>query len=99
MKVNVSKIFRFLLTLVAILVVVEIVFTNQLASHGGKLRTMNTTIDLLRQENLFLATQVASASALLTIRAKAGELGLIVPAKLQFVTLATEQPVALNLPQ
>lgn len=79
-----------------VLIVIEIILTNQLAGGGSQMRSVDSAIDDLRQVNALLTQQVASASSLTTIAAKAAEYGFIDPLKSQFLTVAAELPVALN---
>lgn len=79
-----------------ILIVIEIILTNQLVGGGQQVRSVDMTIDTLRQENALLEQQVASASSLLTVAVRAKEQGFVQPAKSQFLTIApNELPVAL----
>jgi hypothetical protein len=96
-----SVIFVRLLPIVAVmLAVIEIVLTNQLAGSGKAVRSVDLTVDALRQENELLTQRVASASSLITIYARAKESGFIEPAKSQYITIVPEQlPVAFNNPQ
>lgn len=83
-----------------VLIVIEIILTSQLVGSGHWVRSLDMSIDTLRQENALLTQQVASASSLLTISAKAAEMGFVPPTKSQFLTLqAGELPVALNNPR
>jgi hypothetical protein len=90
---NIIKIAPFV---AGILMVIEIVITNQLVGGSRQVRLADSSIDVLRQENALLEQQVASASSLLTISVKAKEAGFVEPAKSQFLTIApSELPVAL----
>src|SRR5687767_3237184 len=81
---------------VGLLIVVEIILTNQLVGGGREVRSVDMAIDTLRQENAILEQKVASASSLLTVSVKAAEAGFVAPEKSQFLTLApSELPVAL----
>jgi len=79
-----------------ILIVIEIILTNQLVGGGREVRSVDMTIDALRQENALLSQRVASASSLMTVAVRAAEQGFVPPAKSQFLTLnPSELPVAL----
>lgn len=78
------------------LIVIEIILTNQLVGSGQQVRSVDMTIDALRQENALLEQRVASASSLLTVAVRAKEQGFVPPAKSQFFTITpSELPVAL----
>lgn len=80
----------------AILIVIEIIITNQLVGGGREVRSMDLSIDELRQANAMLEQKVASESSLMAISVRAAELGFIKPEKTQFLTLTPgELPVAL----
>lgn len=84
---------RSLPLLAIILIIFEIVATNEFASVGTKIRTIDVAIDRLRDENELLHSQIASASALIAIEQKAKDLGYKIPA--DFITMGQET-VALN---
>jgi cell division protein FtsL len=88
---------RLLPILAVTLAIIQIVLTNQLAGSGKKVRSVDITVDQIRQENDMLEQKVASASSLLTISAKATEMGFVEPSKSQYLTIVPEQlPVAFN---
>ena len=97
MKQNIGRIILRISPLVAVfLIVIEIILTNQLVGGGSAVRAVDMAIDELRHENALLEQKVASASSLLTVTAKAAELGFVEPTKSQFVSIApSELPVAL----
>lgn len=71
--------------------------TNQMAGSGKVVHAVDISIDKLRGENELLAELVASASSLLTISAKAKQLGLRETTTNQYVTIAPQDlPVAYN---
>ncbi len=79
------------------LLVARIVVSNALASFGEKVRQIDTRIADFTEENELLTQQVASASSLITITARANELGFVEPAKNQIMTMVEDQfPVALK---
>lgn len=68
---------RFLPLLAVVLLVVEILVTNELAGFGKKVAEADRAIDALTEENQLLQEKVASLSSLLTIEEKAYALGFI----------------------
>lgn len=68
---------RSLPVLVILLVVVELLVTNELAGFGSKVHEVNGAIEIVKEENQLLQEKVASLSSLLTIEQKARELGFI----------------------
>ncbi len=61
--------------IVVLLLVVEILVTNELAGFGRKVGGANRAIDALKEENQLLQEKVASLSSLLTVEEKARALG------------------------
>ena len=83
--------------IIILLLVIKIVATNTLASFGETVRTVDAKISRIAEENEPLRQQVASVSALVSIAARAGELGFIEPTKHQVMTMVQDQfPVALK---
>lgn len=77
-------------------ILIEFVFTNHLASLGREVRTIDERINQIREENEQLVGDVASASSLLTVSARAHELGFVEP--VQYLTIGADQfPFALNV--
>lgn len=66
---------RILPIAVVLLLVVEILVTNELAGFGRKVGETNLAIDVLKEENQLLQEKVASLSSLLTVEDKARALG------------------------
>ena len=97
MKHTIGKtILRISPLIAGLLVVVEIILTNQLVGGGRTVRDVDLIVDQLRDENALLEQQVASSSSLATIAVKARELGFMIPTKSQFVTIIpSELPVAI----
>lgn len=93
-------IIRFAPLCAMLLIAAEIVMTTQLAGSGQEMRALDTAIEKLRYESELLTQQVASASSLLTVGAKAKELGFVEATPKQLFTLGPETlPVALRYPQ
>lgn len=87
---------RLLPVIAVILLVVEILLTNELAGIGSRVSRTDRTIDRVREENQLLREGVASMSSLLTIEEKSRLLGFTVRAVL--VPIGRED-VAFNLQQ
>ncbi len=86
--------------IVIILVVIEILWSNTLVVSGREVSSVDLQIVSLRAANEQLAQQVASASSLMTVAAKAKDMGFVEPSVKQFVMIGNESlPVALNRPQ
>ncbi len=68
---------RFLPLLAIVLLVVEILVTNELAGFGRKVSETDRAIDATREENQLLQEKVASLSALTTIEEKAHAYGFV----------------------
>ena len=97
MKSVVSSLFKLLPVFAVLLIIVEIIVTNQMAGSGKVVHSVDISIDALRQENELLAEEVASASSLMTIAARASVLGLHEANKNQYLTIAPQDlPVAYN---
>lgn len=91
---NLIRLFLGITPLIAVcLVVFELFVTNELVSFGEKIQHIDQQIELINEENMNLTSQVASSSSLLTIEAKALELGFTKSATTLSLGL---QEVALN---
>jgi hypothetical protein len=85
---------------VILLVVIEILWSNTLVVSGKQVSSVDLEIVALRAANELLATQVASASSLTTIAARAKDMGFVDPTAKQFVMIGNEMlPVAMTRPQ
>lgn len=62
--------------LVVLLVVVELLVTNELAGFGRKVAEADRFIEAVSEENQLLSEKIASLSSLLIIDQKARELGI-----------------------
>jgi len=60
-----------------VVVIIEVVVANRLATTGHELYKADGVISAMRDENELLRQKVASASAITTIRVKAEELGMV----------------------
>jgi hypothetical protein len=95
-----SFLFRSLPVLAVILTVIEILSINQYVGSGKEIRTLDTAIDTVRQDNELLRYHIASFSSLTAIAESSRGLGLIEPVKAQYLTIIPEQlPVAFNNPR
>ncbi len=61
--------------LVVLLVVVELLVTNELAGFGKRLAETDRAIDIVKEKNQLMNEKIASLSSLLTISEKARNLG------------------------
>ncbi len=77
-----------------ILMVFQVVVSNQLGTLGKQLGQIEGEILVERDIQQVLETQVASQSALLSVRERAINLGFIEPSGKQIVNLTPEVPVA-----
>lgn len=81
--------------IVVLLIVIELVWSNTLVRSGREVTSTDLAIAQLRDENEALREQVASASALTTIAARAKDAGFVDPKPSQFVMMnAGTLPVA-----
>ena len=83
-----------------VLGILELVVSNQFVGSGKVIRIADISIDSIRSENAMLEQQVASASSLMTIYAKAKESGFVEAKTSQYLTIAPSSlPVAFNVSQ
>lgn len=94
MKYFIRGLFAIIPALAVILVVAQVVVTNELASLGKKLGKLD--YEVAHQQDIYedLATQVASASSLFALRERAQTLGFREPTQSQIIPLVPEVPVA-----
>lgn len=81
-----------------VLVVGQIVVTNELAGVGNDIRTLDTQIATLTDEHDLVSAQVASASSLTSISQKAALSGFVAPKKANVIALDDSSDVAIILP-
>jgi cell division protein FtsL len=81
-----------------VLVVVQVVMTNELAGVRNEIRKLDSEIATLADDHDLLSQQVASASALATVSEKANMAGFVSPTKSNVIALDDSITVALNLP-
>jgi len=77
-----------------ILIISQIILSNELAGARGVIRTFDSNIATLTEEHDILSQQVASASALTTISQKALLVGFIAPTKTNVVSIDGSYSVA-----
>lgn len=85
---------RFLPLAAILLLVVEILVTNELAGFGKKVAEADQAVDALKEENQLLQEKVASLSSLLTIEEKARALGF---ASIPNIVIIGTEDVAFHL--
>ncbi len=94
---HIVRIIGFLLPVAAIiLVVLQVVVSNELAALGKRLGKLDQEVRLEADMHEALSTEVASASSLLVIRERAQAQGFVDPTSKQVISLSLEVPVALN---
>ena len=81
-----------------VLVVGQIVVTNELAGVGRDIRSFDSEIATLADEHDLLSQQVASASSLTSISQKAALAGFVAPKKSNIIALDDSSDVAVVLP-
>lgn len=85
--------------LAVVLVVIQVVITNELASLGKELGKLDYKVSVADEMYEDLATQVASASSLYALRERAELLGFREPTQSQIIPLVPEVPVAIRITQ
>lgn len=81
-----------------VLVVAQIVITNELAGVRNDIASLDGDIAALTDEYNLLSQHAASASALATISQKAGLAGFVAPTKSNILVLDEASDVAIVLP-
>lgn len=81
-----------------VLVVGQIVVTNELAGVGNDIRTLDAQIATLTDEHDLVSQEVASASSLISISQKAQAAGFVAPKKTNIIALDDSSDVAVNPP-
>lgn len=67
----------FVTVCVIVLLVIQVIVSNSLATNGIKISQMDTDIQDLQEKNSQLQETVASAAALMTVKEKAVQLGFV----------------------
>lgn len=78
------------------MLVCQVVVSNELATLGKTLGKIDYQISQENDVHEVLAAEVASASALMTVREKATAMGFVEPTAKQIVHLAVPVPVAFD---
>lgn len=95
---NFGRIIGILLPIAAIiLIVLQVVVSNELAALGKRLGALDAEVRVVSDIHEALQTEVASASSLLTLRVRAESLGFMEPTAKQIMNLTPETPVALGI--
>ena len=95
---TVVKIFGMLLPVAAIIMIIlQVVVSNELASLGKKLGNIEYEISNQNDMRELLSAEVASASSLLALREKAESLGFAEPSNRQIMHISLEVPVAFGI--
>lgn len=85
--------------LALVLVITQVVVSNELAKLGKGLGKLNTDIVVQQELRADLSTQVASASSLFALRERAVAMGFLEPGQSQIISLSPDVPVALRIIQ
>lgn len=94
------RIIELVLPVVAIILVVsQVVVSNELATLGKRLGQIESELRIESDVRESLEIQIASTSSLLTLRDRALTLGFIEPTSKQILNLSREVPVALDVSQ
>jgi hypothetical protein len=80
-----------------ILVVVQVIISNELATLGSRVGKLDTEVAQAQDVHETLEMEVASASSLLSLRERAALFGFHEPEKSQIVALTPEVPVAFGV--
>lgn len=80
--------------LAVILVVLQVIVSNRLATLGKRLGELESDIIVETDRKMALEMEVASRSALLAVRKKAEDMGFAEPTTKQILNLTPEVPVA-----
>ena len=99
MKYLIRTLLALLPLLAGVLVITQVVMTNELASLGKTLGKLDYDVSVADDMYEDLATQVASASSLFALRERAGALGFREPTQSQIIPLVPEVPVAIRIAQ
>ncbi len=84
---------------VIVLVTLQVVISNELASLGQTMGDIDTRIEGVKGTNELLESEVASASSLLTVAVKAKEIGFVEPTASSYLPLGSTLPLALGKAQ
>lgn len=90
-----AKLVKFNLLIISALLVAQVLVSNRLATAGEHLSQTEAEIVRLQGSNIHLKNEVASASAMLTLKQKAQNFGFSEPAAP--IYFSQEFPVALEM--
>lgn len=94
--VHIGKIFCPIIA--GILLLIQVIVSNQLAALGKTLSALDQRISVANERHERLATEVASASSLLSIRVRAQQEGFRDPKSADIIALTSAVPVAFGVP-
>lgn len=80
-----------------ILLVFQVIVSNELATLGKKLGQLDVDVRIVSDTRESLAIEVASASSLMALREKAMAVGFMEPTTKQIMNLSLQVPVALDI--
>ena len=80
-----------------ILLVFQVIISNELATLGKKLGQLDVDVRLVSDVRESLSIEVASASSLLALRERALSQGFVEPTNKQIMNLSLQVPVALDI--
>jgi cell division protein FtsL len=92
MEIKKVKINIYLLSIAAILVVIQVILLNRFSTIGDKLSNMDITIHKIGEQNSQLSEKIASASSMVAISDKAKKIGFAPSANI--ISLSSPLPVA-----
>lgn len=75
---DILKRYLFFAPILALVIILsEIIVTNELAVYGDKLNELDAQIEVVTDDSLRLQQKIASASSIIVISSKAEEMGLV----------------------
>lgn len=80
-----------------VLLVFQVIISNELATFGKKLGQLDVDVRLVSDVRESLSIEVASASSLLALRERALSQGFVEPTTKQIMNLSLQVPVALDM--
>lgn len=80
-----------------ILLVFQVIISNELATLGKKLGQLDVDVRLVSDTRESLSIEVASASSLLALRERAFVQGFVEPTSKQILNVSLQVPVALDM--
>lgn len=80
-----------------VLLIVQVIISNELATLGKKMATLDREVRIETEAKESLTIAVASASSLLQLRERALAEGFVEPTTKQILNLSLQVPVALDI--